>query len=318
MTTAQSWPRGEGLRGGRVVTGSFREAYLDISGESWLADLARASLVAADAKFSPQHVNPSNLRISLQGIRELDAHDSYVMIKAVQDATAKLGHIIRNPRSETSAALAADRNRARLIQNNQFANVISFGFPITSNESANDAFGEQVGQVETLAERAAGELVSVLPRSAEDDASLDAVLGQRPTIRNAVNDIVNAVPLRADAVDFQLTLRTGETVGSVISAEQAQVLKTNLREARIDTRTVVMAGRLDGVRTSRRLFYLELPTGTEIRGAVDLELLEDVRINLNREVIATLEEQRVRSFAGKKSHPFYRLIKIESQEKLIK
>jgi hypothetical protein len=252
-------------------------------------------------------------------MRELDAHDSYVITKAVQSATAKLGHIIRNPRSETSSAYAADRNRARLIQNNQFANVISFSFPgQVPNIPPDESFSEQMGRTETLAERAVDELVSVLPRSPEDDASLEAVLGQRPTVRNAVNDIVNAVPKLAESMDSRLTLRTGDTIGSVISAEQARVLKGNLNEARIDVRTVVMAGRLDGVRTSRRLFYLDLPSGSEIRGAVDLELLEDVRINLNREVIATLEEQRVRSFAGRKSNPVYRLIKIESQDKLIK
>lgn len=299
-----------------MVSKSFREAYLEISGDSWLDDLARASLAAADAKFNPNHVNASNLRISLNGMRELDAHDSYVITRAVQSATAKLGHIIRNPRSETSAAYAADRKRARLIQNNQYANIISFSFPQAPNVSSDESLSGYTANAETLAERAVDELVSVLPRSAQDDASLDAVLGQRPTVRNAVNDIVNALPKLAQSVDFQLTHRSGETIGSVISAEQAQVLRGNLSEARIDVHTVVMTGRLDGVRTSRRLFYLDLPNGSEIRGAVGLELLDDVRVSLNREVIATLEEQRVRSVAGKRSHPVYRLLKIESQDKL--
>ena len=83
-----------------VSSSLFRDALRDISGDSWLDDLARASLSAADATFSLDYVTPPVLRVVFAGMRDVEARDSYLTTKAVQDATAKLAHIIRNPRSE--------------------------------------------------------------------------------------------------------------------------------------------------------------------------------------------------------------------------
>jgi hypothetical protein len=290
-----------------VVTKSFREAREEITGQTWLDDLARASLSAAEAKFSGREV--PLLRVMLSGVQAIDAHDSYLVVKAVQDATAKLGHIIRDPKTERSAAYPADRARARLIQRGQAGNMIVFGFPEPEVVTAEDSLGVTA---ETLAERAARELVSVLPRSADDDASLDAVLAQRPTVRNAVNDIAQAVPKRAVGLGFRMVPVSGETIDSVLSVAQADVLKSSLRESRVDRRTITVRGRLDGVRTKRRIFYLEPESGPEIHGAVDLDLLEAVRDNLDRQVIATLEEERIRTLTGRRNLPLYRLIRIES------
>ena len=105
---------------------------------------------------------------------------------------------------------------------------------------------------------------------------------------------------------------SGETIDSVLSAEQAGVLKSSLSESRVDRRTITIQGRLDGVRTKRRIFYLEPESGAEIHGAVDLELLEAVRTNLDRQIFATLEEERIRTLSGRRNQPLYRLIRIES------
>jgi hypothetical protein len=292
-----------------VVSKSFREARQDITGESWLDDLARASLSAAEAKFSSQAQVTPLLRVALPGIRNLDAHDSYLVTKAVQDATAKLAHILRLPKTETSAARASDRAKARLIQRGQAGNMILFGFPQHDEDLAP---GTLTPTVETLAERAVRELVTILPSSADDDASLDAVLAQRPTVRNAVNDIANAVPSQADGLDFHLTPLSGDAIDSVLSVDQADVLKSSLSESRVDRRTITITGRLDGVRTRRRIFYLEPESGGDIHGAVDLELLESVRINLNRQVVATLHEERITALSGRRNQPLYRLINLES------
>jgi len=66
------------------------------------------------------------------------------------------------------------------------------------------------------------------------------------------------------------------------------------------------------VRTKRRIFYLEPESGTEIHGAVDLELMESVRDNLDHQIIATLEEARLRTLTGRRNQPLYRLVRIES------
>ena len=56
------------------MTKSFREAREEITGHTWLDDLARASLSAAEAKFSGREV--PLLRVVLSGVRTIDAHDS--------------------------------------------------------------------------------------------------------------------------------------------------------------------------------------------------------------------------------------------------
>jgi hypothetical protein len=251
------------------------------------------------------------LRLAFPGLREVDAHDSYLATKAIQDATAKLAHIIRNPRSETSIAHAADRAKAPLLMRSQTGNVIIFGFPVVEDEVPP---GTLAGIVpETLAVQAARELVNVLPSSSEDDAAIDAVLAQRLTVRNAVNDIVNAVPKKAEGLGIQLQRGSGDTVSSILSTEQAGMLKDSLKETRVGRRVITMAGRLDGVRTKRRIFYLEPESGGEIHGALDLESLDEIRANLNRHVVVRLEEERIESVSGRKSQPLYRLLRIESE-----
>jgi hypothetical protein len=293
-----------------VVNSAFRDALRSITGDSWLDDLARASLSAADAKFSADYVTPPILRVVFSGLRDVEARDSYLATKAVQDATAKLGHIIRNPQSETSMAHAADRAKAPLLLRSQSGNVIIFGFPLVEDGIPP---GTLAGIVpETLAVQAARELVNVLPSSEDDDAALDAVLAQRPTVRNAVTDIVNAVPSRAAGLALRLTPGSGDPVNSVLSAEQASMLKESLKETRIGRRFVTISGRLDGVRTKRRIFYLELENGREIHGALNLESLDDIRTNLGRPVTVRLEEEQTESVSGRRSQPLYRLISIVS------
>jgi len=291
-----------------VVNNIFRNAMQEITGDSWLDDLARASLSAADAKFSADYVRRPVLQVVFPGLHDIDARDSYLVTKAIQDATAKLAHIIRKPQSEISMAHPADRAKARLIQRGQAGNMILFSFP-RSEESLNTYIPGTV--VETLAERAVRELVTVLPSSTDDSVALDAVLAQRPTVRNAVSDIVDAVPKMSNGVGLRLTPATGDAVTSILSTDQANVLKDSLKESRVDRRVVTISGRLDGVRTKRRIFYLEPEYGgADIYGALDLELLDDIRRNLDRRVVVRLQEERTQALTGRRSRPLYRLLSI--------
>jgi hypothetical protein len=284
----------------------FDRATDDIRGNSWLDDLARASLVAATAKFAGEP-GEASLRVELVGARAVDAYDSWKITKAVQDATAKLGHVIAEPTTEATSVRASDRDRAKLVQRAAAGNVVFFSFPRVPTTGEHLDVGRSV----TLAERAAHELCQVLPDSVNDDSALDAVLGQRLTIRNAVNDIVDAVS-STRSIEIEFTGSDGSQVGSVMSTDQARVLKENLRVVREEVRQMTVVGRLDGVRTKRRIFYLEPSAGPEIHGAVDLELLDDIRAHLNDQVTAVLEVRQVESVAGRRSWPAYRLLSLSS------
>ncbi|WP_163513243.1 hypothetical protein [Fodinicola acaciae] len=291
------------------MTSAFRDAFGRIRGNSWLDELARASLIAAERKFAAGGVPSAQLRVEFKGLTSIGARESALVAKAIQDATAKVGHIIRDPSTEATGAYPGDRERARLIQRVQARNFMVFSFPDEAAEEGQFDFSGPESP-RTLAELAAEELVEILPSTQEDDDSLDAVLGQRKTIRNAVNDIVGAVS-STGTLGLQFVPRVGAPISCVVSSEQAEVLAESLSESQVERRTITMQGRLDGVRTRRRIFYLELDTGRDIHGAIGTDLLEDIRANLDHQVVATLEETRFEAVSGRRTRPSYRLLGLD-------
>ncbi|PXY32634.1 hypothetical protein [Prauserella muralis] len=285
---------------------SFRELSENIPGGTWLDDLARASAMAAHAKFERTCRSPL-LRVSLLGSTQVDAYTFSDISKAVQDATAKIGHIIRNPHGEITYVQPADREKAPLIQRGLAGNAMFFGFPETSAPDALISDG-----IETLSERAVKELCDFLPANGSDDGALDAVLLQRDTVRNAVSDIVNAVT-KNSGIGLSLTPTAGEDLTRSMTTEQARVLQSSLRESREDVGYETVTGRLDGVRTRRRIFYLERDTGSTIQGAVAPDLLDEIKLNLDRPVTARLRVVRTTTIDGRRGRPVYELLQIHSE-----
>lgn len=292
-----------------MVTNPFREALSEIQGTSWLDEAARSSLRAASSKFyGPAE---SLLKVELRSPKKLGAYDAAVVTMAVQDATAKLAHVIRDPSREWTQVRQTDREAALLTPRGQVGGMLLFGFS-SPRESSGTMFPEH--DLPALAEIAARELCEVLPSEAEDDAAIDAVLGQRITVRNAVSDIVTAVSKTAADLTLELASHGRTPIGARLTTQHAAVLQDSLEETRTDRRTQTMAGRLDGVRTRRRIFYLELENGEEIHGAVgpEPELMDSIRRNLGRHVIATIESARVETVGGRVSHPTHRLLALEA------
>lgn len=288
---------------------SFRQVAENIPGGTWLDDLARASAMAAHAKFERTSRSPL-LQVSLLGSSQLDAYTFSDISKAFQDATAKIGHIVRNPQGEITYVQPADREKAPLIQRGQAGNAMFFGFPETTDPDALISDG-----IETLSERAVKELCDFLPVNGSDDGALDAVLLQRDTVRNAVSDIVTAV-LRTSSLALSLTPTSGEEVVRSMTADQARVLHNSLRESREDVGYETVTGRLDGVRTRRRIFYLERDTGSTIQGAVAPDLLDEIKVNLDRPVTARLRVVRTTTIDGRRGRPVYELLEIHSETSL--
>ncbi len=288
---------------------SFRQIAENIPGGTWLDDLARASALAAHAKFERTSRSPL-LRVSVLGSTHLDAYTSSDISRALQDATAKIGHIVRNPHTEITSVQPSDREKAPLIQRGQAGNAMFFGFPETSVPGALIPDG-----IETLSERAVKELCDFLPVNGSDDGALDAVLLQRDTVRNAVSDVVNAV-MRTSSIALSLTPTAGEEMARSMTTEQARVLQSSLRESREDVGYETVTGRLDGVRTRRRIFYLERDTGSTIQGAVAPDLLDEIKENLDRPVTARLRVVRTTTIDGRRGRPVYELLEIRSETSL--
>lgn len=288
---------------------NLRKVAENIPGGTWLDDLARASALAAHAKFERTCRSPL-LRVSLLGSSRLDAYTFSDISKSLQDATAKIGHIVRNPQGEITYVQPADREKAPLIQRGLAGNAMFFGFPETTAPDALISDG-----IETLSERAVKELCDFLPINGSDDGALDAVLLQRDTVRNAVSDIVNAV-MKTSSIGLSLTPTYGDEITRSMTTEQAKVLQSSLRESREDVGYETVTGRLDGVRTRRRIFYLERDTGSTIQGAVAPDLLDEIKLNLDRPVTARLRVVRATTIDGRRGRPVYELLQIHSESSL--
>jgi hypothetical protein len=291
------------------MTNEFRRIADEIPGGTWLDDLARASAMAASAKFE-RTSRSALLKVSVIGSTHLDAYTFSDLSRALQDATAKIGHIVRNPSGEVTIVQPADRDKAPLIQRGQAGNAIFFGFP---EPAADDALIHD--GLETLSERAVKELCDFLPANGSDDGALDAVLLQRDTVRNAVSDIVNAVTKTA-GIGLQLIPTSGDEVTRSMTTEQARVLHSSLRESREAVGYETVSGRLDGVRTRRRIFYLEREGGGTIQGAVAPDLLDKIKENLDRPVTARLRVVRTTTIDGRRGHPVHELLEITPQVSL--
>jgi hypothetical protein len=288
---------------------SFRRIADEIPGGTWLDDLARASAMAAHAKFERTCRSPS-LRVSVIGSDRQDAYTFSDIGRALQDATAKIGHIIRNPQGEVTYVQPADRDKAPLIMRGQAGNTMFFGFP---EPPADDALIHD--GIETLSERAVKELCDFLPANGSDDGALDAVLLQRDTVRNAVSDVVNAV-IKTSGIGLQLTPTSGDELARSMTTDQAKVLHNSLRESREAVGYETVSGRLDGIRTRRRIFYLERESGGTIQGAMAPDLLDKIKENLDRPVTARLRVVRTTTIDGRRGRPVHELLEITPEVNL--
>ncbi|MBO9567325.1 MAG: hypothetical protein J7503_00755 [Cellulomonas iranensis] len=295
------------------MTSPFRHAIRSAPRETWLDRLAVASLEAADAKFYSTNTEPL-LTVAMQA-REVDTWDTARISLAVQDATAKLGHLIQDPRTNSAQARRAYREAAPLIPRGQAGGKMFFGFPSPTTDSVDEPLFSF--RVSTLTERAAVDLIGMLPRSEDDDEALDAVLARRVTERSALNDLAQAVKDVDAGLELEFRDAQGRVERSVLLHDQAVALQDSLKESRMDRREITVTGMLDGMRTQRRIFYLLEESGREISGGVDSELLPEVRSHIGELVTATVEEVTRVEQSGRRSRPSHRLLKLVRPTSLI-
>ncbi|WP_425954679.1 hypothetical protein [Xylanimonas sp. McL0601] len=277
---------------------------------TWLDKIAYASLHAAEAKFFPRPAAPL-VTVELN-VEKVDAYDTARVSLALQDATAKIGHLIQDPRTSTSQSRKQYREAAPLVPRGQIGNLLYFGFPeVAPPEGA--LFDERV---QTLSERAVLDLFEILPESTDDDRALDAVLARHVTERAAISDLVSAVKETDTGLGMKFSAGDRVIAVSTLSHDQADVLETALSESNVDRKGEIVEGVLDGMRTSRRLFYLETENGPDISGALDEDKLAEVRDYIGERVVATLERTQVLHKSGKIGRRSYRLLDLQGVDSL--
>lgn len=276
----------------------FSAARDDITGDTWLDRLARASLDAANAKFAGAS-RPSFLAVEVS--RDIDATVMSVISKQMQDAVARMGKHLVDPHAEVNVIREADRERARLYPRRQIGRRLEFGF-----DNLDVAPGLFAADAQSTAELAAVELVNVLPESAS--AEVEGMAAHERALLNAVKDVIRAVE---DTAGVGLTVSTSGGVESagVLTRDQAATIGAELLDGEYERQTMEVDGRLDGMRTRRRIFYLETEQ-RDFEGVYDPELAESVIRHVNKPVHARIEMVRLIRKAGTPGRWAYRLLSL--------
>lgn len=291
----------------------LRQAALEAGHESTsVAMLTAGSIEAAWSKLTgSREAVPATLLVELGGTGDLQAAVAAAVSESVQKAIALIVRGMRNPSKEVRQLYAGDIAKASLTQRGQVGHQMVF--EVQRRRAAEGEFG--IEDQASMIERALSELVEVLPENPQDDRALDAIIGQRVPVRLAVGQLV-AAATRARGLDLTLTIPGHDPVASVLSADQAVVLKDSLAETDVERRVTRLFGRLDGVRTKRRIFYLEDADGKEITGAIDEGRMRDVHDALDQLVQITVEVSRTRTKGGRVGKDHFRLIDLTVHEEL--
>lgn len=276
----------------------FSDLSRSITGTSWLDDVARASLATAEAKFAG--MTAPFLAVDVDA--DLDALALSTISKSVQMAIARVGHHLADPKAEANSVRASDFERARLFVGRNLTRRLEFAFqdpdrpePVLFGPHPRDLF----------AERAAIELVELLPESATDSDSIEAIPARERASLNAIKDLVDAVKVTGGISMHVHASATDRS--SVLTRDQAFELSDTLQAGEIERERFDVEGRLDGVRTRRRVFYFEAP-GRDFEGGFELDLAETVRAFIDRPAIAKLERVRRRRVTGAAGRWSYRLL----------
>lgn len=285
----------------------FTDMRHQIEGDSWLDNLARASLVAADAKYGDGGRVPI---LAINFTEDVDASTLAIVTESVQSAVARMGKYVSNSSSAATRLRETDRQLTRLFPRRQFGRRIEFGF-----EAPHEIDGRlfDIPSVETITEIAARELIEVLPNTADDQQAVSAVLTRAKAPLNAVRDIARAVE-QTSGIGMTLTSNFGDAFDSVVTAEQARRITERLNHSdELERETIQVAGRIDGMRTRRRIFFLETPN-RDFEGAFDGDMVNAVKAHIDRPVIATLERVRPMKRAGPRGRWSYQLKGLKDPE----
>lgn len=263
--------------------------------------------MAAEAKFFPSR-RRTRLRLVVDSAGlPFSSNSNAKLTQAIADTTAMLGAYRADSGKLPTRMHHTYRDRYSLVSVGSVGNVIEFGFREFGAGDNDPLF--DVSAVETITEAAVRDLVELLPVTASDDAALDSVLSLPVTQRVGLGYLVSAVRETALGVRLDLADNHGE-----LSTAQAAVLSDALTEQRTNTRTITLEGVLDGIRTRRRIFYLD--ADKTYQGSVDESVLPKLPRFMGQIVTVVMEETVIVQASGRPGRPTYRLKDIEGEHPL--
>ena len=271
--------------------------------------LALGSAIAAESKFFPSRQTRLRVVLDSAGL-PISSSSSAKLTQAISDTTAMMGAYRASAKSQNlpTRMHGSYKDRYSLVSAGAVGSVIEFGFrQFNDDAKLKSTLPIDVSSIETITEAAVRDLVELLPMTGSDDAALDSVLSLPVTQRVGIGYLVNAVRDTSLGVSLDLTDGHGQ-----LSTAQATVLSGALTEQRTSTRRITLEGILDGLRTRRRIFYIDGPDRT-YQGSVDEDVLFQLPRFMGQIVNATMEETVVRQASGRSGRPTYRLTAIDGE-----
>lgn len=271
----------------------------------FMADLERQGLQSMLYEITGEHPLGTVLEIHLQSNDDehsAPAAQAASMLDAWQDAVALLGAAFTASDSDLAdpqrvTLQRRERHELRVLAPAPGSLLLTLLVPGSADPGEPMQQSLVPGTREAReAERALVDLVQALPDSGEtfDESAEAAIAAARPALQQGLGAIAKSV--REHHTHMDLTLRRPREQVSHAHLEPAYaagmmgVLDETVTESSIERRE----GRLDGMRTRKRKFWLILDDDTEISGGVPDDLLEVVRNNLDERVSVDLEVSRTR------------------------
>lgn len=278
------------------------------SGDAEFDELAHGSLIAAFNRIAPrEHALPTEgliaLEVSAHAGARLPAHEHGRLEEAVARAIAFVGAAIAHPDADVVRLGAETRRQSIVYARPTPTGAIAF---LSDRSSALPGLSG-----ETVAEQAMARLARILPANASDESAADRLLSLRQPERRAVIEVAKAArPLSGLSL---LLLGQEETVQSTVTSSQADDIRDLLR----DEETVVtpmrpVFGRLDGMRFSRQMYFLQIEGGPDRQGVIDIDLVRKAKQLLDQRVEATLERVVTKRADGSSGRPAYRLVGVRA------
>lgn len=287
-------------------------------GDDQFSLLRRASLQAAAAKYDIAAPAPESMPAAVQ-VRlsdcsspgsEVAALEAGDFLQRIQRAVARLAKARRARLADVARLTQLDFDVARLNVASASVGswVVNLKYPSLDADSTASPLSTLWAEVGVV------ELIRALPENDTDDESIDSIGAASPVIRRAVADLISEHPESQPSLSISVRRFTGETLQSTVTPQQASFLREKLAVAREERGILRLRGRLDGLRTRRQIFYLEIEGGREIHGYVDESLMPAVKSNLDEEVEVELETFVIRARSGKASQKQYRLIRVGEEQ----
>lgn len=277
--------------------------------DSRLSRLRRSSLIAYRQKFA---LPITQLRVDITG--KLTASVVSQVTSALQHATALAAKAILDPKNAAITVQGSLLERAPLLPIGQSRGTLYFELP----QQAVPTDTIEQTPIAGLTESAVRELIEILPETANDERTLQSLPSRRPQYRSAVKRLAEALDGTAS-----LSLSMQPTGGaapetSVLTAEQALEVPTLLSGTQDKRDVLTVYGILDGMRTRRRLFYIEeRGTAQEFGGAIDEDQMDAVMSLVGQQVVSRIERLILLRADGSKSHPSYALKSIAPDASLV-